>query len=166
MRSLTTKIIVAAACIMTLAACSSIDCPLNHSVCIKMQFAPPVDTLHDTLTIFTPVDISNPEKDTVLINRVVNITSVSVPMSYSRSEDAFVLDITQTDTRLHTLDTIWVTKEDEPHFESVDCSPTFFHTITGVRHTNTVIESVKINYNKVTYDDAQPHLLIYLKERN
>ena len=40
------------------------------------------------------------------------------------------------------------------------------HTIKGVRTTHHAIDSIKINNDKVTYNDTKPHFLLYLKERN
>ena len=60
---------------------------------------------------------------------------------------------------------MWVSKENEPHFESVDCNPVMFHTIKDVRFTQRAIDDIKVNYNKVTYNDAKAHFLIYLKNR-
>ena len=87
-------------------------------------------------------------------------------MSYSRTEDVYFLTLIQKDTRLKTVDTVWVTKQNEKHFESVDCSPAVFHDIEGVRFTQHAIEDIKVNYNKVTYNDPKAHLLIYFKNSN
>ena len=159
-------VLLAAVVAVILVACSSIDCPLNNRVYASYRFTGVVDTLKDTLTIVTPRTIDNPEEDTVLINQLTNTDSLTLPMSYSRAEDIFYLQISQTGTGLKTVDTVWVTKENEPHFESVDCNPTMFHTITGVRFTKHAIDDITINNNKVTYNDAQAHFLIYLKDRS
>ena len=121
--------------------------------------------LVDTLTVSTPRNIDNPEEDTVLINRLVDTDSLSLPMSYQRTEDIYIFTFVQKDTELKTIDTLWVSKENEPHFESVDCNPVLFHTIKDVRFTQRAIDDIKVNYNKVTYNDAKAHFLIYLKNR-
>ena len=86
-------------------------------------------------------------------------------MSYQRTEDIYIFTFVQKDTELKTIDTLWVSKENEPHFESVDCNPVMFHTIKDVRFTQRAIDDIKVNYNKVTYNDAKAHFLIYLKNR-
>ena len=65
-----------------------------------------------------------------------------------------------------TFDTITVTKEDRPHFESVDCSPLYFHTITAINTTNNAIDSVVIINPDVSYDTSKKHIYIYFKHRN
>lgn len=148
-----------------LSACSSIDCPLNNRTYASFKLAGDVTKLVDTLTVSTPRNIDNPEEDTVLINRLVDTDSLSLPMSYQRTEDIYIFTFVQKDTELKTIDTLWVNKENEPHFESVDCNPVMFHTIKDVRFTQRAIDSIKVNYNKVTYNDAKAHFLIYLKNR-
>ena len=148
-----------------LSACSSIDCPLNNRTYASFKLAGDVTKLVDTLTVSTPRNIDNPEEDTVLINRLVDTDSLSLPMSYQRTEDVYIFTFVQKDTELKTIDTLWVSKENEPHFESVDCNPVMFHTIKDVRFTQRAIDDIKVNYNKVTYNDAKAHFLIYLKNR-
>lgn len=148
-----------------LSACSSIDCPLNNRTYASFKLAGDVTKLVDTLTVSTPRNIDNPEEDTVLINRLVDTDSLSLPMSYQRTEDIYIFTFVQKDTELKTIDTLWVSKENEPHFESVDCNPVMFHTIKDVRFTQRAIDDIKVNYNKVTYNDAKAHFHIYLKNR-
>ena len=148
-----------------LSACSSIDCPLNNRTYASFKLAGDVTKLVDTLTVSTPRNIDNPEEDTVLITRLVDTDSLSLPMSYQRTEDVYIFTFVQKDTELKTIDTLWVSKENEPHFESVDCNPVMFHTIKDVRFTQRAIDDIKVNYNKVTYNDAKAHFLIYLKNR-
>ena len=148
-----------------LSACSSIDCPLNNRTYASFKLAGDVTKLVDTLTVSTPRNIDNPEEDTVLINRLVDTDSLSLPMSYQRTEDIYIFTFVQKNTELKTIDTLWVSKENEPHFESVDCNPVMFHTIKDVRFTQRAIDDIKVNYNKVTYNDAKAHFLIYLKNR-
>ena len=148
-----------------LSACSWIDCPLNNRTYASFKLAGDVTKLVDTLTVSTTRNIDNPEEDTVLINRLVDTDSLSLPMSYQRTEDIYIFTFVQKDTELKTIDTLWVSKENEPHFESVDCNPVMFHTIKDVRFTQRAIDDIKVNYNKVTYNDAKAHFLIYLKNR-
>ena len=166
MRTVTKTSVIAMLVAMAVSACSSVDCPLNNRVYTSYKLAGAVDTLHDTITISTPRTIDNAEEDTVLINRMTLTDSLTLPMSYQRDEDTFFFTLAQQGTGLLTTDTVWVAKKNEPHFESVDCSPTMFHTITGVRFTQHAIDSIKVNYNKVTYNDAKAHFLIYFKNRS
>lgn len=148
---------------LAVSACSTVDCPLSNRVYATYRLAGAVDTLKDTLTVCTPRTIDNAGDDTVLINRLTLTDSLALPMSYQRDEDMLLFNLTKQGTGNTVTDTVWVAKKNEPHFESVDCNPAMFHTITGVRYTQHAIDSIKINNNKVTYNDAKAHFLIYFK---
>ena len=151
--------------LVALAACSSIDCPLNNRVYASFRLDANAAKIEDTLTVATPRSADNLGEDTVLVNRLVDFDSLAVPMSYTRAEDTYIFSIKQKGTGTETADTVWVEKENQPHFESVDCNPAFFHTILGVRFTTNAIDNIKINNNKVTYNDAKAHFLISFKNR-
>ena len=121
------------------------------------------DTLADTLTISTN---RTDGSDSILINKNVKTTEFSLPISYSHPQDVFYFETKDTLTGVCTFDTITVTKEDRPHFESVDCSPLYFHTITAINTTNNAIDSVVIINPDVSYDTSKKHIYIYFKHRN
>ena len=141
--------------LFVLAACSSIDCPLNNRVYATFRLDAGMKTMEDYK-----------DDDTVIINRLADFDSIALPMSYQRAVDVYVFGIKQKDSDVSTTDTVWVTKENNPHFESVDCNPQFFHTITDVKFTTEAIENITINYNKVTYNDGKAHFLIRFKGHN
>lgn len=158
------KIVFFFAAAMLLIGCSSIDCPLNSRVYATYKLVGSTATITDTLSVSTSRTEAE-GNDTVLINRVVDVDSVSLPMSYSRAEDTFYFTFnTVNDTTL--CDTVVVAKQDVPHFEAVDCNPAIFHTITDVRYTQNAIQSIDINNNTVTYNADKPHFIVYLKDNN
>ena len=120
---------LAVAAMLLAVSCASIDCPMNSLVYTQYQLRTPggaVDTLADTLTISTT---RTDGYDSVLINKNVATTEFSLPISYSQPEDVFFIETKDSVLKNSIFDTITVTKEDYPHFESVDCSPALFHTI-------------------------------------
>lgn len=159
----TTAVAVAA---LAMTSCSSIDCPLNNRVYASFKLAGDVATLDDTLTVAVPRTIDNQEEDTVVVNLLTQVDSLALPMSYSHTEDTYYFLVAQKGTGAKTTDTVRVDKENLPHFESVDCNPAMFHTINGVKFTRHAIDSIKVNNNKVTYNDAKAHFLIYFKNRS
>ena len=156
----------AAVATLALASCSSIDCPLSNRVYASFRLAGDVATLDDTLTVAIPRTVDNREEDTVLVNRLTQADSLALPLSYSRAEDTYYFKLAEKGTGKETVDTVTVAKENLPHFESVDCNPAMFHTINGVSFTRHAIDSIKVNNNKVTYNDAKAHFLIYFKSRS
>lgn len=152
------KLAMALLCLLT-AACSSIDCPLNNRVAVVYKLKGTVSPLSDSLTV-TSIRIDN--NDPVLLNRVVNVDSFLLPISYNHPEDVLYFRRSNS-TGWSITDTIVIEKRDAPHYESIDCSPAYFHDILNVRHTRLGIDSIVINKSKVTYDAKTPHLYIYFK---
>lgn len=158
------SLFVLMAFVLALCACSSIDCPVQNTVrtlyVLKKQNAEP-DTLKDTLYIFTTRANGS---DTLLLNAAINLSTLSLPIGYSNPEDTLIFYFRN--DPFQVLDTVWLKKDNFPHFESVDCSASFFHNITAVRSTHNAIDSIVINNPSVTYDPETEHFHLYLKSRN
>ncbi|WP_375712978.1 DUF6452 family protein [Hallella colorans] len=141
--------------VFILMACSSVDCPLNNTVYTNYKLMGDVTKLPDPLTILTQ---RHDGTDTILINQLAQADSFSLPMSYGGNKDVLYFKTKE------ILDTVWVTKTNRPHFESVDCGLNYFHTITDVRCTHNAIDSVVIKEKEVTYDMSPKHFYIYFKK--
>lgn len=139
-------------------ACATIDCPMNNTVYSHYVLKGDVDTLKDTLSIITLRPDSN---DAVQLNRSVRTTSFSLPLSYCHESDELLFLYTDT-LNQQLLDTVVVYKSNQPHFESVDCSPSFFHTIQGVSYTRHRIDSIVVNNPNVDYDQKD-NFYIYFR---
>lgn len=150
---------IAIAIMLVIGACSSIDCPLNSTVRATYSFKGETDTLKDTLTVMA---VRANREDSVILNRGINLTSMALPMSYTQDEDVLALVFTHKDGTQET-DTIWISKDNMPHFESVDCSPQYFHTLTGIRCTHTRIDDIVINNPSVDYDETKENIFIYFR---
>lgn len=158
------KIIPFIILISLVSACSSIDCPLQNTVYTVYKLkssAGAADTLTDTLTISTQ---KSDGTDSVLINKDINISSFSLPVSYTNDKDVLIFQLA--DSTASTTDTVTVSKTNSPHFESIDCSPSYFHTITSVNCSHHAIDSIVINNSNVNYDDTKETFHIYFKNRN
>lgn len=145
--------------VLLLMACSSIDCPLNTVEGCKYGFAGDVTVLSDTLTINA---LRTDGNDMTLLNRKVNVSNFVLPLSNNQPSD--ILFFSFTDTLNVTLtDTVRVFKTDMARFESVDCSPVFFHQINEVEWTRNVIDNIIISKSTVNYDTIGCNLHIYIK---
>jgi hypothetical protein len=149
-------------------SCSTIECPVQNKVALNFAVrtydssgAEVTDTLNDTLYVWSERKNGT---DTLILNRAVGVTSFSLPLSYSHPEDVLVFATIAYDGSDFTLDTVWIQKEDIPHFESVDCSAHFFHNLTSVRSTHFGIDTVFINNPSVTYDPSADNIHIHFKE--
>lgn len=151
--------LLSALVVIFLVACSSIDCPVQNVVAVKyaLMHGEEADTLKDTVWVFSR---RSDGTDTLLLNRGTGISSFSLQVSYSHPEDTLLVLLSDTTGRL-TLDTVWLKKDDIPHFESVDCSAHFFHRLTAVRSTHESIDSIRIVNPTVNYDASITNLYIY-----
>lgn len=153
-----------AAVAMMVAACSSVDCPVENTVAtvVKLQRTDGTpDTLRtDTLTITSP---KAGGADTTLLNRSINTVAFQLPVSYTQLVDTLYLTLADTSQTNHKVyhDTIYISKTNSPHFESVDCNLSYFHEITAVEHTRHRIDSIVINKSSVNYDLTKEHLRLY-----
>lgn len=142
-----------------LSACGSLDCPLNNIVNTKYRLKGVA--AKDTITVSTTKQTGN---DSVLINKDVKPDSLLLRMSYTQPEDVLYFEVRDSMQRVF-LDTVRIQKENQIHFESVDCSPNYFHTITGVTTTHHKIDSIVINRKDVNYDATKEHFTLYFGSR-
>ena len=162
--------------VVWLTACSSIDCPVQNIVSVQYEIrdkAGDALSIKDTLSVITTrLDGSNILLDItthlngqdVILNRLIDKSAFSLPISYSHPED--ILFFCFTDTAKTVVDTVWIKKDDIPHFESVDCSAAFFHRLTDVRCTHNYIDSLVIIEPSVDYDQTTVHFHLYPKVSN
>lgn len=81
------KLLYTVCLVMALAACSSIDCPLNNVVYAKYKLKGDVTKLEDYLTVTTKRADGN---DTILLNLLQNTDSFSLPVSYGQRLTSYV----------------------------------------------------------------------------
>lgn len=156
------QVVVGLVAVLLVSACSTIDCPVQNTVYTVYNLYTSdqrVDTLRDTVYVYTH---RRDGSDTLLFNSGIGLTAFSLPISYSHPEDT-IFFLTMKDRAVATVDTVFIKKEDIPHFESVDCSASFFHRLTAVRSTHYAIDSIVISKNFVDYDATSPHFHLYLK---
>jgi len=104
-------------------SCSSIDCPVNNVVATRYRF---YNTDGDSLILMDTLSVTSVRKDgtdTLILNRNVGKASFQLPISYSHPEDILVFNVYN--GTMSVWDTVWVKKDDIPHFESVDCNASF-----------------------------------------
>lgn len=141
-------------------SCSTVDCPVKNVVATYYNIydsdGDPL-VLLDTLTIISK---TKEGKDTILLNRGIEISTFSLLISKSRPEDELYFHF-YNEFGYDEKDTVWILKEDFPHFESIECKAEFFHKLTGVRYTKHGIDSLVIKNSNVDYDDKKIHFYLY-----
>ena len=137
--------------------CTGIDCPLNNVVYTKYvvkNIDNEADTLRDTMSVY--VVRSNETELLTVINRNLNTTSFILPISFVNDVDTFFFEFSRRDRDSSLIvsgDLVYISKTNIPHFESVDCSPNYFHQITGVRSTHNRIDTIEVNNKSVDYEE-------------
>lgn len=147
--------------VVLIVSCSSVDCPVYNMVATNYRcYNSNGDSLKltDTLSVYSQ---RRDGTDTLLLNRFVGKATFTLPVSYSHPEDKLVFSFKNGKTEV--TDTVWVKKDDIPHFESIDCNAKFFHTLTGVRSTTNKLDSVVIKNTSVNYDATTIHFYLYPK---
>jgi hypothetical protein len=162
--------------ILLMVACSTIDCPVQNVVSVQYEIrdkAGDALSIKDTLSVITTrldgsdilLDITTHlNGQDAILNRLIDKSAFSLPISYSHPED--ILFFCFTDTAKTVVDTVWIKKDDIPHFESVDCSAAFFHRLTDVRCTHNYIDSLVLIEPSVDYDQTTVHFRLYPKIRD
>ncbi len=152
--------------IFSLCACSNIDCPLDNVVSMQCNLysseTNSAYTLTDELTVFPA------GRDTILLNKATDITSFLLPLKEGGEQDTLLLHLENANGQTAT-DTLFVTHTPQPHFESLDCPSSVFHTITQVRATShslsilpLTIDSVSLVRPLVNYEDNE-NIRIFLR---
>lgn len=144
-------------------ACSSIDCPLNNLVYTNYVIYNS-DGERDTLALYLTVTTTSLEdREVTVLNLDTETDSFSLPISYEQDADVFTFALTDSLGSSYT-DVVNVAKENTMHFEDIDCTPSFFHTITGVTYTKNAIDSIIITDPEVNYDTSKKHFRIYFDD--
>ena len=150
-----------------LISCTSIDCPVQNTVESNYSLLKAngtADTLDaDTMWLWTRRAATD-RRDTMLNALTGTTTTFSLQISHTLPEDSIWLALVDKEGEAY-LDTIVIKKENIPHFESVDCQASYFHTITSVEYTNDIIDSLVVNNPHVNYDYKTTHFKLYLKPR-
>ncbi len=145
------------------AGCSSIDCNIEGRVMCHYAIQ---DAEGGQVSLAYPMSITfhrvAMDNDTVYINKMSNVVSFDLPMSYDAETDeiAMTLHLTETDS---VTDVLRITKSNTAQFESVDCAPRYHHQIQDVSSTHNFIDTVIINNPKVSNDASVTNLHIRLR---
>ena len=148
--------------VVWLTACSTIDCPVENTVSVQYEIRDKAGkelAITDSLSIIS----TRQDGDYIILNRLSNKSSFSIPISYAYPEDVLYFCFKILDKDSIVVDTVCIEKDDFPHFESVDCNASFFHEITNVQYTRHYIDSLVLLNKSVTYDQTTVHFRLVPK---
>lgn len=154
MKRLSLYTLVFAAWILTLicTGCSDVNCPLNNHVFATWSFYKSGEpyVLKDTLNILLKVNGT----DSLVANRLYNVGSVDLPMSYFNASDTLTFEI-KTASHRNYKDMVIVKKENIPHFNSPECGTWVEHYISSVVLTHNNVDSIAITDLKVDNNEVE-----------
>ena len=101
-------------------SCESTDCPINNVVYSTYGFYAATDEGESKIQVLDTLTVTAAGTDSILINRLVRGSEVELPVSYSAATDTLIFHFTDTVGRTRR-DTIWIDKENIPHYESPTC---------------------------------------------
>lgn len=87
-------------------------------------------------------------KDTILVNKSNNRSSISVPMSYSNSADTLVF---QYESILY-CDTLIIEHSSRPYVEMPECGSYMFHNLKNISCTEAGIYKVELSNRTVNFE--------------
>ena len=95
-------------------------------------------------------------RDTVLVNKASNRSSIQVPMSYYNKADTLIFTYSSISHR----DTIIVQHDSYPHVELPECGTHFYHNLLSIRATDAAIDHVDI-VNPLVNHEGNENFKIY-----
>ncbi|WP_304999059.1 DUF6452 family protein [Phocaeicola sartorii] len=136
--------------LIAISACDSTDCPINNVVYSTYGFYAVTETGESKVRVTDTLTVTAAGTDSVLINRLHNGDGVELPVSYSAETDTVIFQFTDELQRTRK-DTIWINKENIPHYESPNCPTSMFHYVTSIRCTHVLIDSVTVVNPNINY---------------
>jgi hypothetical protein len=126
------------------------DCSLNNIAYNRVNFYTTYENgvekaypFPETLTVSMMIN----GRDSILVNNAMNAKELTLPMSYTSSCDTLILDYWN-----GIKDTLYIGHENIPFYQSMECGVVMHHSLTDVRYTNNLIDSMAINTTQINFD--------------
>lgn len=159
--------ILVAMCLLCLGSCQNISCPLENTVALRVALY----SGEEPLTLGDTLSVTAMGTDSTLLNRLYRFSTFELPLRSAEGATGDTLVLHWSMTRLAddaptvTLtDTLYVGHTGRIHFETIDCPPAVFHTLTCVTSSHSLIDTIAVTSTSVDYETT-PHLRLYLRSR-
>lgn len=133
-------------------SCSNTDCVLTNTSYTNFVF---YNERGQAVSLSGTISVTAAGTDSVLINQESNPKIFQLPLSYTNTEDTFIIHYTE-----KMVDSVFVKHANIPYFISMECGTGMYHYLEGVRSTDNAIDSIQIIDPEVTYD-AKENIKIY-----
>lgn len=140
--------------------CDTFDCPLNNTVFATFGFYSQTDGVLSSVRLVDSLTVTAGGSDSILLNRQYNMSSIELPVSYTGETDTLALRFSNAEQQV-TRDTIWITKTNHEHYESPSCPSSMFHTITNIRCTRRVVDTVLLVNPNIDYNGNENIQIVF-----
>ena len=146
--------ILSAVLLLIFASCDNgADCNINNVAYNRIQLYSAIaqyDTISSekysypgTLTVKLVIN----GNDSVIVNNLVGASELQLPVCFTQECDTLVFEYSSAGN-----DTLFIEHTNIPYFVSSDCGMAMYHHLTGLRHTNSLIDSAAIKEAFINYD--------------
>ena len=137
------------------------DCSLNNVAYNRIGFYTADGTgngkqyaLPEILTVKMMIN----GRDSIVVNHIQGATELSLPVSYAKECDTVIFNYEDKAT-----DTLYVQHTNFPIYQSMECGVIMHHTLTGLRSTESLIDSTVITDANVNFENNE-NIKIYFVE--
>ena len=103
------------------------------------------------------MSLFRPQGDSVVLNQKSGTSEIFFPLSYIHKMDTLIFDYGVG----KVYDSLYVGHAGIPTLVSVDCGMAMFHTITSVKSTHHMIDTLLLKSSAVDYDERENIQVIY-----
>ena len=138
--------------LISVAGCSSNNCPLESSVYCNYLFYDSEGTAvayNETMSVY--MRLPNTGRDSLIINKVTGASNFEIPMSYFHSKDTLIIEYAS----LVRKDTIVVSHKSYAHVDLPECGTKYFHELLDISTTHIGIDKIEIVNPMVNYDKME-----------
>ena len=141
-------------------SCENVSCPLNNTVeSVYGFYAATYDDYGELLTgnavsVGDTLTVTLLGADSVILNRQVNQSGMTLPVSFYEDTDAVELAFTDTLSRVGR-DTLWIHKRNTHHWDDPSCPVHMWHQVLDVRSTHHLIDTVLVPNPTINYDGLE-----------
>ena len=153
--------------LLLLLGCTNIDCPLDNQVEMRLHFYNISSKAEVALIDSLSVRGLRGGTTLLLLNRAFAKKSVNIPLNSAVDCDTLLFRFSGTE--ITATDTLFVQHQRNPHFESLDCPASMFHTLKEVSirsrasgDTLITLDSVSIVNPNVKYEDVD-NIKVFLR---
>ena len=134
-------------------ACNDTDCTVSNTAYVNYGL---YNGNGVAVTFTEPVTVTTTGVDSVLINQESNMQLMQLPLSYTNTEDTFIVHLSET-----LFDTIYVTHQNIPYFTNLDCGTMMFYNVTNTSFTQHVLDSLTITNPNIDNNEKENFKIYY-----